>query len=63
MENAIRQKTYGEIPQDPNLYLLCGISNLKLGYLIIAEQLFTRCLLEPDISSDAQKHLAEVYRE
>ena len=37
MESAIRNKTFGEIPQDAHLYLYCGIANLKLGYLIIAE--------------------------
>ena len=36
-ENAIKKKLYGEIPSDERLFLYCGLSNMKLGYLIIAE--------------------------
>lgn len=53
MESAIRQKQYGEIPQDPRLFLYCAIANLNLGYLIIAEQLLKRCLVEPEIDAEA----------
>jgi hypothetical protein len=63
MESAIRQKQYGEIPQDPRLFLYCAIANLNLGYLIIAEQLLKRCLVEPEIDAEAQKQMAKVYKE
>ena len=31
--------------------------------MIIAEQMFLRCMAEPDLVSDAQRHLAIVYSE
>ena len=36
-EKAIKNKLYGEIPQDAKLYLHCGIANMNMDYLIIAE--------------------------
>ena len=54
-ELAIRKNLYGEIPQDARLYMYCGIANLKLGYLIIAEQMFEKCLVHPEISTDAKR--------
>ena len=30
--------------ETPSLFMLCGQANLALGYLIIAEQMFQRCL-------------------
>jgi Tfp pilus assembly protein PilF len=43
--------------------LYCAIANLNLGYLIIAEQLLKKCLVEPEIASEAQKQMAMVYKE
>ena len=63
MESAIRNKQYGEIPQDPRLFLYCAMANSNLGYLIIAEQLLKRCLVEPEIDAEAQKEMAKVYKE
>ena len=36
-EKAMNNKMYGEIPQDAKIFLYCGIANLNLGYLLIAE--------------------------
>lgn len=63
VETALKNRTYGEIPQDARIYLYCGIANLNLKYMIIAEQMFLRCMVEPDIVSEAQRHLALVYGE
>jgi tetratricopeptide (TPR) repeat protein len=52
-EKAIKLKLYGEIPQDASLFLHCGIANLKLGYLLIAEQMLNNCLAFPEIKSEA----------
>ena len=48
-EKAIKDKTYGEIAQDPKIYLYCGTANLKLGYLIIAQEMFKRCIAYPEV--------------
>jgi len=52
-EKALKTKAYGEIPQDARLYMLCGLANMKCGYLIIAEQMLTKCLVFPDIQNEA----------
>lgn len=62
-EQAIKNKLYGEIPQDARLFLYCGIANLKLGYLIIAEQMFEKCLVHPELISDAKRWMALLYKE
>jgi Tfp pilus assembly protein PilF len=59
----LKTKAYGEIPQDAKLYLLCGMANMKCGYLIIAEQMLSKCLVFPEIKSQAQAVLAKVYKE
>ena len=47
-EKAIKNKLYGEIPQDAKLYMHCGIANMNVGYLIIAEQMISKCLHFPE---------------
>ena len=54
-ERALTAKTYGEIPQDARIYLHCGEANLKLGYLLIAEQMLQKCMPFPEIQGDAQR--------
>ena len=54
-EEALKNKVYGEIPQDARLFLFCGIANLKLGYLILAEQMLGNCLVFPEIEAQAQR--------
>jgi hypothetical protein len=31
--------------EEPTLFMLCGEVNLKLGFLLIAEQMFTKALV------------------
>ena len=62
-ETALRQQTYGEVPQDPKIFMYCGISNLKLGYGIIAEQMFKRAVVYPEVVNEAKKNLAIIYQD
>lgn len=62
-EKAIKNKIYGEIPQDPIIFYHCGMANLRLGYLILAEQMFSNCLSFSEVATKAQRQLALVYRE
>ena len=52
-EWAIKEKQYGEIPQDGRLYLYCGESNYNLGYLIIAEQMLNKSITYPEIKNES----------
>ena len=53
----------GEVPQDPKIFMYCGISNLKLGYGIIAEQMFKRAVVYPEVVNEAKKNLAIIYQD
>lgn len=46
--------------QDADLFEWCGVSNLHLGYLIIAEQMFTKLLAFPDKECIALKLLGDL---
>jgi hypothetical protein len=45
---------------EPSLYMLCGRANLTLGYYIIAEQMFIKCLLYPGFEAQAFKCLGDL---
>lgn len=34
----------------PKFFMLNGLANLKLGYLLVAETMFKQCLLSTDLS-------------
>ena len=51
------------MPQDPKIFMYCGVSNLKLGYGIIAEQMFKRAVVYPEVVNEAKKNLAIIYQE
>lgn len=61
-ETAIKRQTYGEVPQDPRVFLYCGVSNLKLGYYILAEQMLKKAILFPEIQNEAKEKLALLYQ-
>ena len=43
--------------EEPCLFFVCGEANLKLGYLMIAEQMFTKCLAYPTFEAKSLKQL------
>jgi len=47
----------------PKIFMYCGISNLKLGYGIIAEQMFKRAVVYPEVVNEAKKNLAIIYQD
>ena len=40
--------------------MLCGEANMSLGYLIIAEQMFAKCLAHPNYKAQALKNLGNL---
>ena len=40
--------------------MLCGETNLTLGYYIIAEQMFSKCLLTPGYVAKALRNLGNL---
>ena len=56
LDKAIRTYNY----EDPALLMLCGETNLTLGYLIIAEQMFTKCLSKAGSEAKALKNLGNL---
>lgn len=46
--------------EEPALFFLCGEVNLSLGYLLIAEQMFTKCLGYPAYEVRSLNQLAQI---
>lgn len=56
LEETLRKNNFDE----PALYMLCGEANMLLGYMIIAEQMFKKCLQFRNYLAVAYKSLGEL---
>ena len=56
LEKTLRNYQFNE----PILFMLCGEVNLTLGYLIISEQMFIKCLAFQGYEARALKNLGDL---
>jgi tetratricopeptide (TPR) repeat protein len=56
IESTLKQFEF----QEPALFKLCGETNLALGYLLIAEQMYTRCSEHAGHQAECWTKLAEI---
>ena len=59
LESVLRS-TDNKLSQDPEVMILCGQANMNLGYLIIAEQLFTKAHYHPGFEARSLRLLGEL---
>ena len=59
LEMVLRSAT-SKLSQDPEVMILCGKANMNLGYLIIAEQMFTKAHYHPGFEARSLRLLGEL---
>lgn len=59
LEMVLRSAS-SKLSQDPEVMILCGKANMNLGYLIIAEQMFTKAHYHPGFEARSLRLLGEL---